>query len=449
MNLQKPTIYFPIEIKPREFLSKILLTSFAIKAGFRVYIGSKTSITRLIRAKKHKGGIFFFKGGKNIESLIDIKKKCDHFVILDQEMGTETKNYGKVIKERIWPGTERLIDRYYVIGKHGYKVSCNIFSEMKNSIRCSGWPRVDMWRKENNFLFKKEAEAISKKHGNFILFSSDFGSNSNKIIDETIEIIKKTTWKRIQNDFEKIKKRLYADFKEYNKFLEILKKYDEIEGLPQIIIRPHPAEDIGAWFDFSKKLSNIKIIYEGEISPWINASSALLHRGCTSAIQAHMQGLPIAYYVTDKSSIVEQTPYNISKKLLTFDELVQFCKTSIDKSKTINSPTFNDAFKEMIHIDNKKFASELIVEDLVTLETSKELSYQVDFKLKIRILLSDIKYWIKNVLKIKDKIESVSSAEIKMEGISKKEVGDFLSRIENNSNFKLKEVLKNCIEIEK
>ena len=30
------------------------------------------------------------------KDLINIKKKCDHFVILDQEMGTETKNYGKL-----------------------------------------------------------------------------------------------------------------------------------------------------------------------------------------------------------------------------------------------------------------------------------------------------------------------------------------------------------------
>ena len=57
--------------------------------------------------------------------------------------------------------------------------------------------------------------------------------------------------------------------------------------------------------------------------------------------------------------------------------------------------------------------------------------------------------WIKNLLKIKNKIESVSPTEIKMEGIYKKEVGDFLTLVGNNSNFKLREVLKDCIEIEK
>ena len=152
--------------------------------------------------------------------------------------------------------------------------------------------------------------------------------------------------KLLFNEYEKIKQTADKNLKEYNQFLEILKKYDKIKNCPQIIIRPHPAEDIDAWFEFSKKVSNIKVVYEGEISPWINASSGLLHRGCTSAIQAHMQGLPIAYFITDKSNIIYQTPYDISKKLETFDQLLEFCRTVIDKSKILSSPQFNENFKE-------------------------------------------------------------------------------------------------------
>ena len=59
MNIQKPNVYIPVEIKYREFLSNILLESFAVKSGFRVYIGSKDAIATLINTKKNKGGIFF------------------------------------------------------------------------------------------------------------------------------------------------------------------------------------------------------------------------------------------------------------------------------------------------------------------------------------------------------------------------------------------------------
>ena len=77
-------------------------------------------------------------------------------MILDEELGTQKKNYAEVAKRRIWPGTEKFIERYYVIGKYGYETSYNIFPEMQNSIRCTGWPRVDLWRKENDFLFNKQ-----------------------------------------------------------------------------------------------------------------------------------------------------------------------------------------------------------------------------------------------------------------------------------------------------
>ena len=50
--------------------------------------------------------------------------------------------------------------------------------------------------------------------------------------------------------------------------LKILKNYDRMKNCPLIIIRPHPAEDIDAWFDFSKELTNIKVIYEGEITEY-------------------------------------------------------------------------------------------------------------------------------------------------------------------------------------
>ena len=54
MNSIKKNLFLPIEFKHREFLSKLLLASFALKAGFRVYVGSSNSIFRLIKSKSKK-----------------------------------------------------------------------------------------------------------------------------------------------------------------------------------------------------------------------------------------------------------------------------------------------------------------------------------------------------------------------------------------------------------
>ena len=53
----KCEVYIPIEIKPREFVSHILLAGELSKLGLRVYLGSKKSIDFLID-KKNKNIVF-------------------------------------------------------------------------------------------------------------------------------------------------------------------------------------------------------------------------------------------------------------------------------------------------------------------------------------------------------------------------------------------------------
>ena len=55
--LLKKEVYIPIEIKPREFVSQLLLSGALVKMGIRVYLGSKQSIDDLIKHKKNKKGV--------------------------------------------------------------------------------------------------------------------------------------------------------------------------------------------------------------------------------------------------------------------------------------------------------------------------------------------------------------------------------------------------------
>ncbi len=446
----KKNLFLPIEFKYREFLSKILLASYAVKLGFRVYIGSSDSIFRLVNTKRQTGGIFFFKGGMELKSIVKLKKKCDHFVILDEELGTEEKHFAKVARRRIWPGTEKLIDRYFVIGKYGYDASRDMFPEMINNIRCTGWPRVDLWRKENDFLFRKKTELIKKKYGRFILFSSDFGYNSIKIINDRLEVVKKSEWQSLRNEYSVRKTTSYEIFKEFNKFLEMLYKYDGIEEAPLIIVRPHPAEDINAWYEFSKKVSNIKVIYEGEISPWINASSGVLHRGCSAAIQAHMRGLPIGHFVSENAK-ADETPYKISKHLFTVHDVIEFCKTSV-QNKNINSIKYHDQFNKMIYVKENELASELIIKDLSNLDTNLEDNCDKSFINVLIDLKINFKAYIKKILKLLSLIDEnlgvVSLSRKIPGGITENEVQEFLNLIDSNNKFKVKKIFKDCIEIE-
>ncbi|MGB1097300.1 MAG: hypothetical protein ACPG2Y_01735, partial [Acholeplasmataceae bacterium] len=80
--------------------------------------------------------------------------------------------------------------------------------------------------------------------------------------------------------------------KEFEANVNLFHKIDKDLSCPQIIIRPHPAEDHMEWNRIAKTFDKIKVIYEGSIIPWIYAAKALLHRGCASSVQAYMAGIP-------------------------------------------------------------------------------------------------------------------------------------------------------------
>ena len=106
----------------------------------------------------------------------------------------------------------------------------------------------------------------------------------------------------------------------------------------------------------------------------------------------------------------------------------------------------------MIYIENDKLASELIVEDLLKLQTIHEPSYQTNSKdLMIDILLnikSNIKKLSKHFLKNKQKIGITPEAVKIPNGITKHETEDFLNKLDLNQRFKVKQIFKDCIEIE-
>ena len=51
----KKHIYFPIEIKVRELMSRLFLSSVFANNDYRIYLGEKSDIFQLIKHKKNKG----------------------------------------------------------------------------------------------------------------------------------------------------------------------------------------------------------------------------------------------------------------------------------------------------------------------------------------------------------------------------------------------------------
>ena len=293
VSTRKKTIYIPIEWINRELDSFIIFSTFAVKKGFRVIIGSKRAISLYVIKKEFKAGVFFYKGGpdKNLCSLIE--KKCDALAILDQEIGPiHNENLNYKIPSRFYKGTLKFVSKYYCIGKKVFKIANKVFkNKIKGEVVLTGWPRVDLWTDQYKKFYSEETNEIKKKYKRYIFFSSNFSKEGMDLLQiNQMKKRAKSYWTTHNHHLKKKIKIIKSANKEFKSFKNFLNKYEKQKKLPMLVIRPHPNEDINIWKKIVKNFSKIKIENLFDIHPWISNSEMILHRGCTSSAHAQVSG---------------------------------------------------------------------------------------------------------------------------------------------------------------
>ena len=148
--MKKKEVYISIELKVREFLSQILFAYHLSKKDYRVYVGSKDQIIRMVINKRIKSGIFFYKAAVNKEFIDAIDKNVDSHVVLDQEIGPgcKKKQYNFEIPNNFHRETLKKIDYYFTLNNKILAISKQKLKNIRGKIIMTGWPRVDLWKKK-------------------------------------------------------------------------------------------------------------------------------------------------------------------------------------------------------------------------------------------------------------------------------------------------------------
>lgn len=344
----KKTIYIAIEIKVREFLSKILLAHHLAMKNYRVVLGSKDEILKYIENKNTKGGVFFYKAGVHKDFIKILNKKVDVHATIDQEMspGYGLKTYERIIPNSFHEKTLNDIDLYYCLNKVTYLAAKNTLGHSIKDIQFTGWPRFELFKKKYRNLFDHKVKKIKKKYGDFILFNSDFLFNSKYYKERALQY---PPW-GLENQKKKLKehKKFILNHAKNNhiEFLETVDFFKKISNKInyKIVIRPHPGENIKAW---QEKLKNIKNVYIetaiDDVHPWIMACNGLLHRGCTTSYQSLYIKKPVGYLMAvntkDKRKFYEDSwnfkkiPFKYSTKINNLVSLKKWLKNPKKLSK--------------------------------------------------------------------------------------------------------------------
>tara|TARA_B100001093_G_scaffold404246_1_gene392362 strand:+ start:9914 stop:11236 length:1323 start_codon:yes stop_codon:yes gene_type:complete len=436
-------IYIPIEIKNRELQGHLLLSHYLLDYGFKIIIGNKPKIYELILNKPNKSGVFLYKGGgRNPELIKSISSKVEHIYILDQEIGYAVRDYEIFISRRYFKSTYEFIKKFFFLNHKISKMAHQYASIPLEKCITSGWPRVDLYKKQN--IWSGDVNSIKSKYGNFILFASDFATNTSHEVSERIKRV--SIWSSASNKtiISKQSKIYQQSYQEYKLFIKIINNLSNQHNFPLLIIRPHHGEDFNQWLKDLLPSPKIIVINEGPIAPWIIASNGLLHRGCTSSVEAYFYNKPTAHLVNCAVSSKDTDTIKVSLPLNSDEELLEWMNKP--RRKDIDSDCF-DIGQE----NSAQFIANTIAENV----SIKDLLY-TKLKFNIVSLFSPImpkflKILLKNILfKYKNPgLKPLANYEQKMNGgILKYEIFQFFKEYLNYKP-SVKKLSKDLFLIEK
>jgi surface carbohydrate biosynthesis protein len=360
-------ICFPIEIKVREFVSKIFLAYKLIKnTNFKVIIGGQRFITNKL---VFKDCLWFDKNTFYKQREKFPIHKDNKIIMLDEE-GPISFFSNANLKLRYNFNIIKQINTFLFSGRNDFKNLNHRF--LKHKFKIFGNPKFDLIKSGNIKIFNSEIKLIKENYKDFIFIPGHWSSiKTHDIIKKNSELL--FTSKLDQSSFQKT---CGIYLSNYYSLLDLVKKIAIQNPNLTIVFRRHPSDSeyfIGNYF--KDKPSNLKLVYKYSITPWIIACKFYLHSGCQSYLEALslkkkiISYYPIKYKHTDNFFLSkplfheEKNCLNFFKKKIINKKKCFFQKKNISYVvKNINdNVTFHKEFSNFLNKNFKSKKSNIIL----------------------------------------------------------------------------------------
>ncbi|MEO0328171.1 MAG: surface carbohydrate biosynthesis protein [Pseudomonadota bacterium] len=385
-------LIIPVEVKHREFLSRIVISALATKRNYRVILGKDTMIRRL--APCLPKGVLFDKslGIARHGKPQRFSKLGYNLVVHDEE---STGFYGspeQFLSVRLAEETLEACKRWYCISDELNNAASVRYSNHQDRFLTSGLLRTDVWRKPLQGFYQERRREISQEHGPFILFNSNFGgiihARGDAFVQKQIRG-QKTAYAAVDQRTAKI---FQEGRKNLDAFIDIIPKVARSFPNHKLVIRPHPSEEPSFWVEQFANFDNIVISGEGEATPWILASEAMFHHGCTTGIEAAILGKaqsmyaphPDAHHDTDVMQAFSRIHHSQN-------ELLDWISREL-QNKTEGSENVKAGEKFFANISGA-LVSETILDDIDTFsfDVTQPIPSALPLSIKLRLFLADRK----------------------------------------------------------
>ena len=354
-NINLPRIYFLIEVKKREFDSRVYFATKAASLGFSVVFAKKNAI--FDNRKYLQRGLIIFKsiGPNNIYSINEYKRLGYMIGAIDEE-GMSYLSDEYYLQSRHTKNIS-LIDVFFCWGKKEYNTIINAHPEFKDKVYITGNQRIDVLKSELKRKYVKRSEVIKQEYGDFILLNTMFTianqkmnqSKENSKLDIVDRLIKKG-WSANSGYIKIFKK--YVDFQRENMkmTIEFIKQFTINFPNKKLIVRPHPNERVELWFEVAKNLKNVEVIFDDESTcAWIEASKYVISSNCTTSVESFILNKKPVNLISDSGGECRfDAPQIVSNNISNLKDLNELVKNFNSNYNENEKKEINEKIKEII-----------------------------------------------------------------------------------------------------
>jgi surface carbohydrate biosynthesis protein len=332
MSGKKMLLLIPVENQVRELDPKLLLACVAAARGFSSVIGSRREMEFNIDAFPQS---IYLSKSMTIRSLLffRVAKKFGHRIIAWDEEALVHLPPQTYFSRRLNPRAIRYVSHLFAWGQDNAKL-WRQYAELPDEIpiHITGNPRCDMLRPELQPFYQDEVEQFRRKYGDFILINTNFNHVNAYGPDMNLfKPVKRQGQNPVFGRAARGMSREYAeglrDHKQavFEHFKKLIPELEKAFPDYNIVVRPHPTENHDVYNQVASRCERVFVTNEGNVVPWLMATKALIHNGCTTGVEAYAMKVPaISYRATvneDYDYGFYVLPNKISHQCFDFEQL--------------------------------------------------------------------------------------------------------------------------------
>jgi surface carbohydrate biosynthesis protein len=326
------TLLIPVENQVRELDARLLLACVAARRQIPSIIGPKRDVES--RIASFPRSIFLSKSlriGKR--RFFPISRKLGHKIVAWDEEALVHLPPDIYFSRRLSAAGMHYVSHLFAWGEDNaelWRQYPDLPDEMP--IHVTGNPRGDLLRPEIRIFYQRDAEKIRKTCGDFILINTNFNHvnafhPAQNLFQPVREPGEKPKFGQAARGMtreyaEGLKDHKQAVFRDFQQLIPALEK-----AFPEqtIIVRPHPTENQAIYRQIAAQCERVQVTNRGNVVPWLMATRAVIHNGCTTGVEAYFMGLPALSYRATVNDYYDygfyQLPNRLSYQCFDFDEL--------------------------------------------------------------------------------------------------------------------------------